>query len=106
MIEINIQKTWGRFHLDMHVKSNSKRIGILGASGCGKSMTLKCIAGIETPDQGQIVLEERILYDNTQKINIKPQKRKIPADRIGKQTSGGTVRRAAAASGAGKNYGI
>ena len=61
----------------MHVKSNSKRIGILGASGCGKSMTLKCIAGIETPDQGQIVLEERILYDNTQKINIKPQKRKI-----------------------------
>ena len=77
MIEINIQKTLGRFHLDMHVKSNSKRIGILGASGCGKSMTLKCIAGIETPDQGQIVLEERILYDNTQKINIKPQKRKI-----------------------------
>ena len=77
MIEINIQKTWGIFHLDMHVKSNSKRIGILGASGCGKSMTLKCIAGIETPDQGQIVLEERILYDNTQKINIKPQKRKI-----------------------------
>lgn len=77
MIEINIQKTWGRFHLDMQVKSNSKRIGILGASGCGKSMTLKCIAGIETPDQGQIVLEERILYDNTQKINIKPQKRKI-----------------------------
>ena len=77
MIEINIHKTLGRFHLDMHVKSNSKRIGILGASGCGKSMTLKCIAGIETPDQGQIVLEERILYDNTQKINIKPQKRKI-----------------------------
>ena len=77
MIEINIQKTLGRFHLDMHVKSNSKRIGILGASGCGKSMTLKCIAGIETPDQGQVVLEERTLYDSTQKINIKPQKRKI-----------------------------
>ena len=147
MIEINIQKTLGRFHLDMHVKSNSKRIGILGASGCGKSMTLKCIAGIETPDQGQIVLEERILYDNTQKINIKPQKRKIGylfqnyalfptmsvrkkyygrtsmqpgragkiADQmiekfqltgLGNRRSGGTVRWAAAASGAGKNYGI
>ena len=77
MIEINIQKTLGRFHLDTYIKSNSKRIGILGASGCGKSMTLKCIAGIETPDMGQIILEERTLYDSDQKINIKPQKRRI-----------------------------
>lgn len=38
MIEINIHKTLGKFHLNMEVKSDSKRIGILGASGCGKSM--------------------------------------------------------------------
>lgn len=77
MIEININKTLGEFHLNMEVKSESKRIGILGASGCGKSMTLKCIAGIETPDKGKIILEDRILYDKEQKINVKPQKRKI-----------------------------
>ena len=46
MIEINISRTLGRFHLNIEVKSDSKRIGILGASGCGKSMTLGCIAGI------------------------------------------------------------
>lgn len=69
MIEININKTLGEFHLNMEVKSESKRIGILGASGCGKSMTLKCIAGIETPDKGKIILEDRILYDKEQKIN-------------------------------------
>ncbi|WP_286035238.1 ATP-binding cassette domain-containing protein [Megamonas hypermegale] len=36
----------------------------MGASGCGKSMTLKCIAGIETPDTGRIVLNGRILFDS------------------------------------------
>lgn len=77
MIEINIEKTLGNFHLNMAVKSGSKRIGILGASGCGKSMTLKCIAGIETPDEGQIVLDGHILYDREKKVNVKPQKRRI-----------------------------
>ncbi len=37
-------------------------VGILGASGAGKSMTLKCIAGLETPDQGYIYLGERALF--------------------------------------------
>ena len=77
MIEINISRTLGRFHLNMEVKSDSRRIGILGASGCGKSMPLGCIAGIESPDRGRIVLEGRTLYDRDQKINVKPQKRKI-----------------------------
>ena len=40
---------------------------ILGASGCGKSMTLKCIAGIERPDEGRIVLNDRVLFDSKKK---------------------------------------
>ena len=64
MIEINISRTLGRFHLNMEVKSDSRRIGILGASGCGKSMTLGCIAGIESPDRGRIVLNGRVLFDS------------------------------------------
>ena len=50
---------------------------ILGASGCGKSMTLKCIAGIERPDEGRIVLNDRVLFDSKKKINLPPQKRKV-----------------------------
>ena len=50
---------------------------LLGASGCGKSMTLKCIAGIETPDEGKIVLNGRTLFDSEKKINLIPQKRKV-----------------------------
>ena len=50
---------------------------LLGASGCGKSMTLKCIAGIEQPDEGVIVLNGRTLFDSARKINLPPQKRQI-----------------------------
>ena len=51
--------------------------GILGASGCGKSMTLKCIAGIVTPDRGRIVLNDRVLFDSEKKINLKTQDRNV-----------------------------
>ncbi|BCN32871.1 sulfate/molybdate ABC transporter ATP-binding protein [Anaeromicropila herbilytica] len=61
----------------LHKNRSNERLGILGASGCGKSMTLKCIAGIERPDEGKIVLGDRILYDSKKKINITPQKRNI-----------------------------
>ena len=75
-IEVKIQRKRNTFELNIDFKSDSKRIGILGASGCGKSMTLKCIAGIETPDEGRIELNGRILYDSAKKINLTPQKRK------------------------------
>ena len=51
--------------------------GILGASGCGKSMTLKCIAGILTPDRGRIVLNGKVLFDSEKGIDLKIQKRNV-----------------------------
>ncbi|MDY3233011.1 MAG: ATP-binding cassette domain-containing protein, partial [Erysipelotrichaceae bacterium] len=55
-LEADIRKDFGGFCLDMHFASDAGHIGILGASGCGKSMTLRCIAGIVNPDEGRIVL--------------------------------------------------
>lgn len=76
-IVVNIQKKLGAFELQMELGSNSKRIGILGASGCGKSMTLQCIAGILSPDQGRIEIDGKVVYDSGEKVNLKPQKRRI-----------------------------
>ena len=76
-IEAEIKKTLGDFKLDIQFASKARRIGILGASGSGKSMILRCIAGIETPDQGSIRLEGNIVYDSLKKHNITPQKRRI-----------------------------
>nr|AIE77277.1 spermidine/putrescine import ATP-binding protein PotA [uncultured bacterium pBIO2079] len=52
-------------------------MAILGPSGCGKTMTLKCIAGLMTPDQGKIVLNEQVLFDSQQRINLPTRERKI-----------------------------
>ena len=76
-IEVKIQRKLNTFELNIDFKSDSKRIGILGASGCGKSMTLKCIAGIETPDSGFISLNGRVLYDSKNRINLHPGKRRV-----------------------------
>lgn len=76
-IKIDIKKKLGEFCLDVHFQTESKRIGILGASGCGKSMTLKSIAGIETPDSGIIQMDDKVLFDSTDKVNLKPQKRNV-----------------------------
>lgn len=76
-MEINIKKQYGDFSLDFSCVTKSKRVGILGASGCGKTLTLKSIAGIETPDRGKITVEDRTLFDSEGKINLKTQKRKV-----------------------------
>ena len=74
---VSIKKNLGDFNLDVHFQSESGILGLLGPSGCGKSYTLKCIAGIETPDEGQIILNEVTLYDSKKNINLPPQRRHV-----------------------------
>ena len=73
----DIRKRIGGFDLNVMIESDASRIGILGESGSGKSMTLKSIAGIETLDSGHIEIGGRVLYDSASKTDLKPQKRKV-----------------------------
>ena len=77
MLEVQIYKKLAEFDLDVSFQVNDNILGFMGASGSGKSMTLKCIAGIETPDQGRIVLNDRVLFDSEKKINVPIQKRNV-----------------------------
>jgi len=74
---VSIKKVMEDFTLDVKFSAQDEIMAILGASGCGKSMTLKCIAGIETPDEGKIILGDRVLFDSEKNINLSPQKRKV-----------------------------
>lgn len=76
---VNIRKKLRHFELKICFELEDHRgiAGILGASGCGKSMCLKCIAGIERPDSGKIILNGRVLFDSEKKINLSVQERNI-----------------------------
>ena len=76
-LTVDIEKTLGDFHLRSQFDCGDGITGLLGASGCGKSYTLKCIAGIERPDRGSIVLDGRVLFDSRKGIDLKPQKRRV-----------------------------
>lgn len=74
---IDITKNLSSFNLDVSMESKSGIIGFLGASGSGKSMTLKCIAGLEKPSKGKIVINNKVLFDSEEKINIKTRDRRV-----------------------------
>ena len=74
---VEIEKNFRGFSLKTAFDSKSSATGILGASGSGKSMTLRCIAGIEKPDKGRIIINGRTVFDSEKKINLKPQERHI-----------------------------
>lgn len=77
MLEARIVKRFHGFQLDVEFKTDGGCLGILGASGCGKSMTLKCVAGIEKPDSGKIVHNGRVLFDSEKGINLPARERHV-----------------------------
>ncbi len=74
---IDIQKQLSGFLLDVSFSANQKPLGLLGGSGAGKSMILRCVAGLENPTRGRIVLNGRVLFDSQQKINLPSRDRRI-----------------------------
>jgi len=74
---VDIYKQLSSFPIALNLTAEGEALGILGASGSGKSMTLRCIAGLETPDRGHISLNGRVLFDSQLCINIPPCQRRI-----------------------------
>ncbi|WP_066570127.1 sulfate/molybdate ABC transporter ATP-binding protein [Snodgrassella sp. CFCC 13594] len=82
MFELHIKKTISRagskpFELDVALQSQHKRTVIMGASGSGKSLTLKAIAGLLTPSSGNIRINDQVVFDRAWGINIRPQQRHL-----------------------------
>jgi molybdate transport system permease protein len=74
---LNIFKPLSGFVLDVGFDISPEILGILGASGSGKSMTLRCIAGLETPSSGKIAVNGKVLFDSVQGINVPSKDRRI-----------------------------
>jgi molybdate transport system ATP-binding protein len=80
-IEVDIRKTLRSgsqaFHLDIAFVCVDEMNVIFGASGAGKSVTLKAIAGLEQPDEGRIAVDGRVLFDSVAGINIPARNRNV-----------------------------
>lgn len=74
---VDIEKELDGFCLSAHFTVEHGIVGLLGASGSGKSLTLKCIAGIERPDSGRIILDGIPLFDSERQIDLLPQCRQV-----------------------------
>ncbi len=103
-LSVDIHKKVSGFSLDVAFEEDGEVLALLGASGCGKSMTLMCIAGIVKPDSGRIVLNGRILYDSAHHINVPPQRRRIGY--LFQQYALRALRRREAAGRPCKNHGL
>lgn len=76
-LKVDIQKKVGEFELDINFEVKGKPLALLGSSGSGKSMTLRCIAGLEEPDKGEILLGDKTLFHSGKKINLQSGRRKV-----------------------------
>jgi len=76
-LEVQIEKQLAEFTLDVAFRATETPLSVLGASGAGKSMLLRCIAGLERPDRGRITLNDRILFDTAQRVGIAARERRI-----------------------------
>lgn len=79
-LSVSIKKSFPAFTLDVDIEASNETIGWLGESGCGKSLTMRCIAGIETPDEGKIVVNGKTFFEREAgkrpAVNLSPQERK------------------------------
>ena len=66
-----------RFDLEVRFASDAERLVLHGASGAGKTQTLKMIAGIARPDRGRVVVADRALYDSASRISLSAQERRL-----------------------------
>jgi molybdate transport system permease protein len=76
-LTVEVRKSYPGFRLSAAFSTANGALGLLGASGSGKSMTLRCIAGLEKPEKGRIVLNGRVLLDTRSGINLSPAERRV-----------------------------
>lgn len=73
---VDIEKKLGSFQLKVRLEAGDETLALLGASGCGKSLTLRCIAGIERPNRGRIIVDGVTFFDSEKRIDLSPQARR------------------------------
>lgn len=77
-IDISIKRKLKFITLDVSFSCDEgKMLVLIGPSGGGKTSIIRMLAGLDTPDNGEIIYNNSIWYNSSKKINMPPQKRKV-----------------------------
>ncbi len=76
-LKVNLRTAYPGFQLHVSFATRGAALGLLGASGSGKTMTLRMIAGLEVPAEGSVVLNGRVLFDSQSGVRLRPAQRRI-----------------------------
>ena len=76
-LEVRVVKRLPGFQLDASWEADGGVAVLFGPSGAGKTLTLQCLAGLERPDAGRIVVDGRVLFDSARGVDEPPQARRV-----------------------------
>ncbi|MEI8032893.1 MAG: molybdenum ABC transporter ATP-binding protein [Chlorobiaceae bacterium] len=76
-LHIDIEKTLGRFSLQVATDLSGERLGIFGDSGSGKTTLIHLVSGLLRPDRGEIHLDGECLFSSRKGVDLSPEKRRI-----------------------------
>ena len=76
-LTVDVRLQAGAFSLDATFSSDAGSTAILGASGAGKTLTLRAIAGLEAPADGEVTLDETTLYSSSKGVNLPTRRRNV-----------------------------
>lgn len=76
-LSVNIQKKVKGFSLDVSWEMQNEVAVLFGYSGAGKSLTLQMIAGLMTPDEGNISFNGQVFFDDTTRVNVPSRQRSL-----------------------------
>ena len=76
-VSFKLIKKLNYFTLDVEFTMENELLVIEGSSGAGKTTILNCLAGIITPDDGKITIDDKVLFSHTDKVNVTAEKRNI-----------------------------
>lgn len=77
MLTLRISKRLPEFTLDVDLRTGAGLTVLFGPSGAGKTLTLRSVAGLVTPDAGRIDIEGDVLFDSAGGIDVPPRRRRV-----------------------------
>ena len=76
-VSVNIRKTLGVLTIDAWFESAGGVTALFGKSGAGKTSIVQMLAGLMTPDNGQISIDGTPVYDSATGLNLAPERRQV-----------------------------